>query len=79
MEQRIARDVEALRSMGQATRWEFAEKMGCSERMAHGRLKRLVDEGYATKFRQRGSSAYTYVMTVNSGEIGDRSTGNDRG
>jgi hypothetical protein len=67
LEQRIAEDRERLRLMGQTNRFLWAEKFGCSEKTAIVRLNRLVDSGYAEKFRERGAIVNTYVTTIPPG------------
>jgi Fic family protein len=69
LEERIESDREALRLLGQTDRYLWSEKFGCSEATATLRLSRLVEAGYASKFRQRGANAYTYVATVAPGDI----------
>ncbi len=66
-EQRIQEDRERLRLLGQTDRFVWAEKFGCSEKTANQRLGRLVEAGYAERYRQRGASAYTYTITIPPG------------
>jgi hypothetical protein len=56
----LIEDAKTLRLMGPADRFTFAERVGCSERIAYTRLTRLVDADLATKYKRRGAIAFTY-------------------
>ena len=62
--QRTAKDRDALRLMGPVKTWEFAERVGCSEKMAVYRLRRLYDAGLATRESDRRSRGYTYTAAA---------------
>jgi hypothetical protein len=57
---RLARDREALRLIGPVHTWEFAERVGCSEKMAVYRLRRLYEAGLATRSPTRRPRGYKY-------------------
>jgi len=61
-EERLQKDHDALRLIGPAKTWEFAERIGCSEKSAVYRLRYLYDAGLASRSRERGATAYTYEV-----------------
>jgi predicted transcriptional regulator len=68
MAEKIERDAELLRALGQTKTFEFAEISGVAEATAKNRLRRLHEHGLATRFRERGSVAWTYVTVIRPGE-----------
>jgi hypothetical protein len=61
----LLEDQKILRELGTAMVFEYAEKCGIAERIAHNRLVRLVEEGYAHRFRKRGhGNTWIYVATM---------------
>jgi hypothetical protein len=61
-------DQKALRELGTAMVFEYAEKCAVTERIAHNRLVKLVEEGYADRFRKRGhGNIWIYVATMPPG------------
>jgi hypothetical protein len=65
---RVARDDELLRALGQTKTWEYAEVAGVSEKVAKERLRRLFEQGRAERFKERGQIGWTYVTVVRPGE-----------
>lgn len=65
---RLARDAELLRALGQTKTWEYAEFAGVSEKVAKERLRRLFEHGDAQRFKERGSIGWTYVTVIRPGE-----------
>jgi len=68
LDERIARDDEMLRALGQTKVWEFSEHMQVSEATAKNRLRRLYEAGLADRYRQQGAVAWTYTTTIRPGE-----------
>jgi|GEM_PF-6451260 len=61
-------DARALRLIGQTTVWDFAERMGCTEKTARKRLGRLVEAKLANRWRgPRGSRGHVYAIAVQPG------------
>jgi hypothetical protein len=65
---RVARDAELLRALGQTKTWEYAKFAGVSEKVAKERLRRLYEHGEAQRFKERGSIGWTYTTTIQPGE-----------
>ena len=63
----LQEDAETLRLVGPMNKITFAERVGCSERIAHLRLSRLVEAGYADRWKERGASAHTYTAVIPAG------------
>src|SRR5947208_1297746 len=61
-------DALALKLIGQCEKWEFAERMECSIEVAERRLKKLIEGGYAERFRVKGRSGFVYVATLSAGD-----------
>lgn len=59
--EKLARDRELLDELGSIRFWEFAERMGVSEKVARSRLERLHKHGMADRHRERGSAAWVYT------------------
>jgi len=53
-----------LRTLGQTTVGEFAERRGISEQAARMRLNRLVADGDAERFRVPRQYGFAYVATM---------------
>jgi DNA-binding MarR family transcriptional regulator len=67
LEATVAEDAKTLRLMGQASPLTYAERVGCSEKTASNRLKRLVEWGYAERWRERDARSYRYTITIPPG------------
>jgi hypothetical protein len=65
--QRIEEDRERLRLLAQTDKFLWGEKFGCSDKVAAKRLNRLVEAGYAQRFRPRGATAFTYTIAIPAG------------
>lgn len=58
--EKVARDLELLNALGETKTWEYAEHMGCSEKVAKERLRKLYEAGLADREKRRGEIGWTY-------------------
>lgn len=65
LDEKLARDREALRLMGAVRTWQYAERTGCSEKTAKERLRRLFERGLAERIKERGQIGWTYEAKEN--------------
>lgn len=65
----VQRDLAILQRLGKAQVFEFAGASECSEQAAKMRLKRLLEGGYAERWRPRGSSGYIYTARIEPGDL----------
>jgi hypothetical protein len=64
----LLEDQQILRDLGTAMVFEYADHCNVSDQVAHKRLVRLVEEGYADRFRKRGhGNTWIYVATMPAG------------